>query len=232
VKALDILKSHNIKGTFFVLGKMVEQHPLVLKRVWDEGHQIGTHTYSHPDLAKLPERTRSDTQLGIWEELIRTNEAIYGVLGVNPTWMRPPFGSLDKRAYDFITQQMGYLVANWNIDTKDWTGSDPRQGFIKFLNKTYERGFVSLQHDINKDSVNRLEDIIKMAKEQGFTFDTMAGCIGKSAPPMYLEGNAVQLSANGTSGANHNHYPAAVSRLFAVLGTMVSLLVVVGNIGL
>lgn len=82
------MKARNIKATFFVVGSRVLQRPEVLKRVYQEGHDIGIHTWSHPYLSSL-----SNQQ--IVAEIMYTSQAIKDVIGVTPKYMRPPFGTIN-----------------------------------------------------------------------------------------------------------------------------------------
>src|SRR5678810_671717 len=84
-KLLDILAAHNIKATFFVLGEMVAEHPEILARAAREGHEIASHSWSHPNLAKM-------SQEGVRSQLQRTDDEIKTAAGKRPTLFRPPYG--------------------------------------------------------------------------------------------------------------------------------------------
>src|SRR5205814_9687938 len=94
-RLLDLLAQHRIHATFFVIGENVAQHPEILQRAAREGHEIGNHSWSHPNLAKM-----SDD--GVRSQIKRTEEAISGAIGSRPILLRPPYGSLTTRQKHFI----------------------------------------------------------------------------------------------------------------------------------
>ncbi|MBR4741422.1 MAG: polysaccharide deacetylase family protein, partial [Desulfovibrio sp.] len=102
---LDMLKEYNVKATFFVLGKMANHYPHIVKRAAEEGHEIATHTFSHKNLKKLSfARQLEEIHLG-YESLAR--------LGLAPKYMRPPYGSFDERTRT-IAEAYGMHVVLWS----------------------------------------------------------------------------------------------------------------------
>src|SRR5437764_9815211 len=103
-RLLDLLAEHHIHVTFFVIGENAAEHPEILQRAVREGHEIGNHTWSHPNLAKM-------TDEAVRSQIKRTEEAITGAIGSRPVLLRPPYGSItprqkhlthDDRAYEII----------------------------------------------------------------------------------------------------------------------------------
>jgi peptidoglycan/xylan/chitin deacetylase (PgdA/CDA1 family) len=149
---LDILDKENVKATFCVMGSHVEQYPDILKRAYEAGHQIASHTYSHPHLMSL-------TNEEIIYEVKATEEAIEKAIGIKPHYIRPPFGEADERVKRLL-QTMGYKVLLWNVDPTDYdvymhrNASKVIQGTFKMavqgndtgLNLHEDPGFISLQH--------------------------------------------------------------------------------------
>ncbi|KAK9667442.1 hypothetical protein K7432_017861 [Basidiobolus ranarum] len=112
---LKILQEKQIKSTFFLIGKQAAEPAFSkhLKQILDEGHQIGSHTYSHPSLNKIsPEMIK--------EEMLKTENAIEAASGVVPAMMRPPYGDCNEQCR-VVMKELGYLVIQWNIDSQDWT---------------------------------------------------------------------------------------------------------------
>ncbi|KAG0247104.1 hypothetical protein DFQ27_002554, partial [Actinomortierella ambigua] len=112
---LDILKSRNVKATFFFNGLgwgHIDYFADVVKRTYDEGHQVGSHTWDHKDLALLSESE-------VIAEMTELDDAFKRIMGVRPTYMRPPFGSYTGATLD-ILGSMNYTVVNWDVDTNDW----------------------------------------------------------------------------------------------------------------
>ena len=112
-RLLDMLKARHLKATFFLVGKNVQAHPELVRRIVAEGHEVGNHTWDHPQLSKL-----SDEQAT--EEIEKTQDAIRGACGVTPTILRPPYGALNKPEHVWIPQQLRVNVIYWSVDTLDW----------------------------------------------------------------------------------------------------------------
>jgi peptidoglycan-N-acetylglucosamine deacetylase len=110
---LDVLERHGASATFFVIGRWVDATPDIAKDVTDRGHEIGNHTYNHPNL------TMCDDQR-IREELKRTNDAIGRACDLLPTQMRAPGGATDGRVTDAV-RSVGFRdLIHWDVDPEDW----------------------------------------------------------------------------------------------------------------
>lgn len=151
---LAYLKTINVKVTFFVVGKQVIAWPEILKQAYDEGHEIGIHTWAHSELTTL-----SNEQ--IIGELKWTELAIKEVLGVTPRLMRPPRGDIDDRVR-YIVQQLGYTPAMWSVDSQDWritAGGQTEAGLLANVTQwantaaSLTQGGNSLMHDLNNITV-------------------------------------------------------------------------------
>ncbi|KAI7906084.1 uncharacterized protein BX663DRAFT_498717 [Cokeromyces recurvatus] len=152
---LAFLKSIDRKVTFFVVGKQVISMPEVLKEAYDQGHEIGIHTWDHAELTTLS----NDMIIG---ELKWTELAIKEVLGVTPRLMRPPRGDIDDRVR-YIVNQLGYTPAMWSVDSQDWritAGGQTEAGLLgnvtQWINSlpTLKQGGNSLMHDLTNITVN------------------------------------------------------------------------------
>src|ERR1700675_1695735 len=106
-RLLDILKQRNIKVTFFMIGPNVVAHPEIARRALAEGHEIGNHSWTHPQLSKL-------SDLRVAEEITKTQEAIKNACGFTPTLLRPPYGAITKRQREWIENQFGLNVILWH----------------------------------------------------------------------------------------------------------------------
>src|SRR3981081_3997814 len=102
-RLLDILKQRNIKATFFMIGQNAERNPDIVKRILADGHEIGNHSWTHPQLAKL-----SDER--VTEEITKTQNAIQHASGYTPKLLRPPYGSITARQKEWIENQFGFSV--------------------------------------------------------------------------------------------------------------------------
>ncbi|ORX98794.1 glycoside hydrolase/deacetylase [Basidiobolus meristosporus CBS 931.73] len=166
-KLLDDLKKRNVKVTFFVVGQMVDttKGRQFLKRAYDEGHHIASHTYTHISLAKSSEAL-------IRSEMQKTSDAIFKVIGKRPQYMRPPYGH-------------GYKVIYWNVDTLDWQTKSSQKSldvYKKTLAKANLKNdrFISLQHDIQPSTIQAAGGILDAVIKSGFKITTVADCLGDS----------------------------------------------------
>src|SRR5690625_647162 len=118
-KILDVLHKHKVKGTFFLLGTRIEKYPHVAKRIRDEGHEIGSHTYWHPDLTK----TGKDNL--IWE-VEKNEQTIHSVLDIETDLFRAPYGALNE---DLVKElgDLGYRGIGWSVDSEDWKSLNAKE---------------------------------------------------------------------------------------------------------
>jgi peptidoglycan/xylan/chitin deacetylase (PgdA/CDA1 family) len=114
-KVLDILKEHGVKATFFLVGTQVSKYPETAKRIREEGHDIGNHSWSHQDLAKLKLKELD-------EQIARTQEAIEKATGFRPDLVRAPNGSLSDDLISYLHDQKLTHVY-WTVDPRDWAGT-------------------------------------------------------------------------------------------------------------
>lgn len=158
---LDGLKERGAKASFFVMGKQAEEYPELVLRMYEEGHLVGNHTYSH---VQLGENNREAFK----EELIRTNELLSEITGEEPQYVRPPYGSWDK---SFETELMMIPVL-WTIDPMDWCSSDVN-GIVRKVTKKAQENAVILMHDEYKSTVTAALEIVDILQKQGYEFVTV-----------------------------------------------------------
>lgn len=135
---LDILKAADVKATFFLLGKYVNQFPEIVKRMHEDGHDIGNHSWTHLPLA-------FQTVSVIREELQKTNDVIRGITGKEVTLFRPPYGNRDPRVLA-IANQLGMRTISWSITCWDWS-SPPEQKIMGYVQRGLTPGAIVLLHD-------------------------------------------------------------------------------------
>ncbi|NLC77586.1 MAG: polysaccharide deacetylase family protein [Clostridia bacterium] len=170
VQILDILKDHDVKATFFVIGKRAEADEPVLKRMKDEGHIIGNHTCNHPNLMKLDKDT-------ITKELMETEDFVEKAVGYRMSLFRSPYGSLSR---DNVKQvaDLGYKIIAWNVDSLDWKGLSGEQVRTNIL-ENVRNGSIILQHSAGgpgedlSGTVEALPTIITTLQKEGYEFVTV-----------------------------------------------------------
>lgn len=161
-RILDILKKHQAKATFYVLGNRVEYYPEIVKRTVDEGHEIGSHSWSHPKLTSL-----KPTELA--QQINQTSNSIEKITGKPPATLRPPYGAVN----DAVKRSIKGPIVNWSVDTLDWKHHN-KEKVKQIVRQTTHDGSIILMHDIQKASADALEDIIVSLSKQGYHFVTVS----------------------------------------------------------
>ncbi|MFC8372631.1 polysaccharide deacetylase family protein [Streptomyces sp. NPDC057239] len=173
-KVLDVLKKHDAHAVFFVTGTMASRYPDLVQRMVDEGHEIGLHTFNHPDLA-LQSKKRID-----WE-LSQNQLAITGAAGIRTSLFRPPYSSyaeaMDNESWP-VTEYIGsrgYLTIVNNTDSEDWK----RPGVDEIIRRATPeggKGAIVLMHDSGGDrsqTVAALDRFLPDLKDKGYEFDNL-----------------------------------------------------------
>src|SRR5213595_901134 len=173
-KLLDLLAAHHIKATFFVIGENVAEHPEIVARAAREGHEIGNHSWSHPNFGKM-----SDD--GIRSQLRRTDDAIRAAMGSNPTLLRPPYGSITPRQKKWIHQEFGYKIVLWDVDPLDWRRPGPSVVCNRIVKNT-RAGSIVLAHDIHPGTIEAMPCVLKELEAKGFKFVTVSELIAMQTP--------------------------------------------------
>jgi peptidoglycan-N-acetylglucosamine deacetylase len=165
-KLLEMAAKRHIKLTFFVLGECIEQNPDVLRREVAEGHEIGNHSWSHPNLAKLSDE-------GVRTQLQRTEDIIGKTTGIKPKLMRPPYGELTKRQRILVNRDFGYKVILWDVDPLDW--KRPGSNVVAQRIITGARpGSIILSHDIHPPTIAAMPQVFDALLAKGFKFVTVS----------------------------------------------------------
>lgn len=157
-RLLDILKRKGVHATFFVVGRNANANPQVLRRIRDEGHTIGNHSYSHPDLAR-----QSDGAIAA--QLDDTDAALQKQAGLDPHWLRPPYGSHNPRVASAAGAR-GMALAVWDVDTADWQHRNPATTCKRAVDGARE-GSIILMHDIHQPTVDAAECVIDGLRAKG-----------------------------------------------------------------
>lgn len=165
-RLLDMLRQRNIKATFYVIGNSVNLYPSIARRIVAEGHEIGNHTYNHPNLTKL-----SNTK--VRQELDTTREAIIRATGVQPRTMRPPYGALRTSQREMIHSEYGYPTIMWDVDPLDWKRPGTAVVKSRILNGT-RSGSIVLAHDLHSTTVDAMPTTLDALLAKGFRFVTVS----------------------------------------------------------
>jgi peptidoglycan-N-acetylglucosamine deacetylase len=192
-KILDILKEKKVPGIFFVIGDQANRAPDLLKREYNEGHEIGNHTWTHPQFDEI-----SRTQLK-WE-LNLTQRLIESTLGVKSLFFRPPYGIDHQPEYAEevaqlpYPQELGYIIVGQRIDPDDWRMTEdkhqrPAQEIADEVLRQAKNGNIVLLHDGGGEraqTVAALPLIIDKLRAKGYQFVSVADLLGKTRADLML----------------------------------------------
>ncbi len=209
-RVLDRLKAYNAHGVFFVTGTMASRHPELVERMVREGHEVGLHTFNHPDLS-FQSTSRID-----WE-LSENQLALAGAAGIRTSLFRPPYSSfsdaMDNKSWP-VTQYIGgrgYITVLNDTDSEDWKrpGAD---AIIKRATPKGTQGSIVLMHDSGGDrsqTVAALDRFLPQMKARGYTFANLTEALGAPSAQTPVTGfelwkgkafvTAVAFSENTTS---------------------------------
>ncbi|MFT9846051.1 delta-lactam-biosynthetic de-N-acetylase [Aneurinibacillus sp. REN35] len=165
---LDTLKEKKVPAIFFVTGHYAKDQPELLKRMVKEGHLVGNHSWSHPDMTRV-----SDSK--IKEELEKVREEVTKVTGQKElTFLRPPRGIFSERTLA-TSKQLGYTNVFWSIAYKDWDTKAQRgwkYAYDSFIAQLHP-GAVILLHSVSKDNAEAMGKMIDAARKQGYEFKSL-----------------------------------------------------------
>lgn len=161
---LDAFEENYAKATFFVLGQNAEYYPDIVKREYELGMEVGTHTYQHLQLTTLD-------GTALESEITKAIEANKAATGVEPILMRPPYGSADDTVLAAVKKH-NLTCINWSLDTEDWKTKNADATYEQVM--TCTDGDIVLLHDIHNYNVNAVKNFVPDLIEQGFQLVTVS----------------------------------------------------------
>lgn len=157
---LDGLKERGVQATFFLMGSSIPGNEAIVKRMQEDGHLIGNHSYNHVRLTKAGSGA-------VCEALDRTGQLIEDITGSRPQYMRPPYGDWNEK----LECKTGMTAVFWSVDSLDWKLRN-RERIVKKVLKEAEDGDIILMHDIFDTSVSAALELIDILRREGYTFVT------------------------------------------------------------
>ncbi|MEU9307572.1 glycosyltransferase [Streptomyces sp. NPDC048256] len=178
-EVLDVLKKHHAHAVFFVTGTMASRYPDLVQRMVDEGHEVGLHTFNHPDLSFQSKKRIS------WE-LSQNQLALAGAAGIRTSLFRPPYSSfadaMDDKSWP-VTEyigSLGYLTVVNNTDSEDWKKPGVEE-IIRRATPKGGKGAIVLMHDSGGDrhqTVQALDRFLPELKSRGYEFENLTEALG------------------------------------------------------
>jgi len=175
---LDVLKKESVPATFFVTGHYVESEPDLIKRMVDEGHIIGNHSYHHPDFTIMNKEA-------IKEELETLEQSVAEISDQKEIkFLRPPRGVFNENTLRW-SNELGLVHIFWSLAFADWNTADQKgwQYAYDQIMKQIHPGAIVLLHAVSSDNAEALEKIIQELKKQGYTFKSLDDLILKNTLP-------------------------------------------------
>ena len=174
---LDVLKEHQVPALFFVTGHFMEQNPELVKRMADEGHIVGNHTWHHPDLAKVNKEKFN-------EELQLVEDKYKEITGQEMVrYLRPPEGHFNQQMLDWAKER-GYYTILWSLAYMDWD-VNKQKGADYAYNQILARmhpGAIVLMHSISSDNAECLNKLIPELRNEGYEFKSLQYLMTQDSP--------------------------------------------------
>ena len=184
---LDILKKQDVKATFFMTGGWVESYPDDVKRILEDGHDLGNHSENHKQMSTLSE---SECR----EEIMKVHEKVKELTGYEMQLFRPPYGDYNNQMIN-VTYACGYYPIQWNVDSLDWKDYGVQEIINTVCNhKSLGNGTIILCHNGAKYTAQALDTMITQLKEKGYEFVPISQLIYKENYHMNHEGRQIQDS--------------------------------------
>ncbi len=168
-KILDVLKKHQVPAAFFLVGNYIESDPQLVKRMVKEGHVVGNHTYTHPDMSAISTKEDFSNELGKMEDAYEkvTGEKM-------KRFYRPPQGKYSEENLK-MAQQLGYKTIFWSLAYVDWYEDDQptkEEAFDKLLPRIHP-GAIVLLHSTSRTNVEILDELLTKWKDMGYSFKSI-----------------------------------------------------------
>lgn len=164
-QVLGALREYGGHATFFVVGRMAEQFPTTVRRIYASGNEIGNHSYDHPDFYNL-------TAAEILDEIDQTNRVLYDIVGTRPILVRAPYGNVNQK----IAEKIGRACIQWTVDSEDWKNLDEDINYEKVMDDVGD-GDIVLMHDIYQPTADAAVRIIRDLTKKGYKLVTISQMI-------------------------------------------------------
>ena len=183
-KILEVLKNNNVKITFFLVGDWVDKYPEAAKEISDAGHEIGSHSNTHPHVNNLSYEENV-------KEIEESNKRIEKITGKKTNVYRPPYGEYNDTVIKAASDN-GYYPIQWNLDTLDYTGLTGEEMWNRLDNKI-KSGDIILTHNGTDHTLDSLDMLIKNIKNKGLEIVPISELIYK---------DNYKINSNGTQIRN------------------------------
>ncbi len=175
-KLLDLAAKKHIKLTFFLIGENAARYPQLVQRELAEGHEVGNHSYTHPDLAKMSDDA-------VRAQIQKTQDAIISASGYKPILMRPPYGAMTPKQRLWVSHEFGVKIILWEVDPLDWKNPGPDVVAERIISAV-RPGDIILSHDIHSGTVAAMPKVFDTLLAKGYKFVTVSELIAMDKGPV------------------------------------------------
>ena len=181
---LDTLNKYNIKITFFIVGDWADKYPEAVKKINENGHEIGNHSNTHPHINKLNIDKNS-------EEITKCSEKLKNITGKEVNLYRCPYGEYNNTVIN-AANSLNYYPIQWSLDTLDYTGLTGNEMWNR-LDRKLKKGDIILMHNGTKHTADSLELLIKNIQSKGFEIKKVSDIIYKDNYKINENGTQIQI---------------------------------------
>lgn len=182
-KLLSVMAEENVRCTFFMVEFWTKKHPDYVEKIFSAGHEIGTHSATHPYMSKLDETA-------IKKELNSSTQAIESITGKKVEVFRPPYGDYDDLLIE-TAESLGLYTIQWDVDSLDWKDLSANEICDRVI-KRVKNGSIVLFHNQGLHTAEALPKIIKTLKNAGFTFVPIGELIYRDNYKMGADGSQIK----------------------------------------
>ncbi len=174
-KVLEVLDRFGARATFFILGKNIAGNEETLRNIARGGHELGTHSWSHPNFTKVSASV-------VESQTRRTMDKVFELTGQMPRVMRPPYGATDRLSRRPLAA-MGLPIILWKVDSLDWKTRNARQ-IVSTVQENVSNGAIVLMHDVWESTALALETLLPALSEKGYQFVTVSELFSFRSEPI------------------------------------------------
>ncbi|MCL4125975.1 UNVERIFIED_CONTAM: hypothetical protein GTU68_023377 [Idotea baltica] len=169
-RLLDMLHERRIRATFYLIGNRVVQYPQIARRIAEDGHEIGNHSWSHPFLNRLSDGA-------VTNEIDQTTNAIFNITGRPPVTFRPPYGAFSRRQRTGLHAARSLPTILWSVDPQDWRRPGANAVARRILSQS-QQGSIILSHDIHRGTIDAMPQTLDGLTSRGLRFVTVSQILG------------------------------------------------------
>ena len=192
-RLLDLAAKKHIKLTFFLIGENAARYPQLVQRELAEGHEVGNHSYTHPDLAKM-------SDAAVRSEIQKTQDAIIAASGYKPILMRPPYGAMTPKQRLWVSHDFGVKIILWEVDPLDWKRPGPDVVASRII-AAVRPGSIILSHDIHSQTVDAMPKVFSTLLAKGYKFVTVSELIAMDKGPLKPKSTSTTSSGGPETAA-------------------------------